>query len=356
MLQTSTNNRELLPEWCPQDAIMLVWPDEMTDWASCLDDIRRTYIEMLRAITRFERVLLVCRHIQEAQNVISPQLSDEQKARIIWVEAPYNDTWARDTGPLTLASQDDKTKLSLCDYQFNGWGKKFAAHLDTALNATLASQGVFAVPMLDHNDLVLEGGSIETDGNGTVFTTSCCLMAPNRNQPLSEEQIGQRLKNDLGMQRVVFLSYGELQGDDTDGHIDTIVRCAPCSTLLYIKVDDAADPHHDGFAALEQQLRELRTLSGEPYRLLPLPLPDAIYDEDGERLPATYANFLVLNDAVIVPIYQQEAKDQAALRTIAEAFPGREVIGIDSRVVIRQHGSLHCLSMQLPQGTLSTSI
>ncbi len=335
---------------------MLVWPDEMTDWASCLDDIRRTYIEMLRAITHFERVLLVCRHIQEAQNIISPQLSDEQKAHIMWVEAPYNDTWARDTGPLTLASQDDKTKLSLCDYQFNGWGKKFAAHLDTALNATLASQGVFAVPMLDHNDLVLEGGSIETDGNGTVFTTSCCLMAPNRNQPLSEEQIGQRLKNDLGMQRVVFLSYGELQGDDTDGHIDTIVRCAPCSTLLYIKVDDTADPHHDGFAALEQQLRELRTLSGEPYRLLPLPLPDAIYDEDGERLPATYANFLVLNDAVIVPIYQQEAKDQAALHTIAEAFPGREVIGIDSRVVIRQHGSLHCLSMQLPQGTLSTSI
>lgn len=356
MVYTSTDNSQLLPEWCPQDAIMLVWPDEMTDWASCLDEIRSTYIDMLRAITRFERVLLVCRHTQEAQNIISTQLSAEQMARIIWVEAPYNDTWARDTGPLTLASQGNNTALTLCDYQFNGWGKKFAAHLDTALNATLASQEVFAVPMLDHNDLVLEGGSIETDGDGTVFTTSCCLMAPNRNQPLTEEQIGQRLKDDLGMKRVVFLRHGELQGDDTDGHIDTIVRCAPQSTLLYIKVDDASDPHHDSFEALEQELRDLRTLSGEPYRLLPLPLPDAIYDEDGERLPATYANFLVLNDAVIVPIYQQGAKDQTALRTIAEAFPGRDVIGIDSRVVIRQHGSLHCLSMQLPQGTLSTSI
>lgn len=356
MVNTSTNNRALLPEWCPQDAIMLVWPDEQTDWASYLDAIRHTYIEMIQAITRYERVLLVCRDKHSAHTHLANQLSADQLARVIWVEAPYNDTWARDTGPLTMARQGTLSDLALCDYQFNGWGKKFAAHLDTALNATLSSQGYFTAPMIDHNDLVLEGGSIETDGKGTLFTTTCCLMAPHRNQPLSKEQIATRLKDDLGMAHVVFLNHGELQGDDTDGHIDTIVRCAPSSTLLYIKVTDAADPHFAPFAALERELQELRTLEGEPYRLLPLPLPDAIYDEDGERLPATYANFLVLNDAVLVPIYQQPAKDQEALRTIAEAFPGREVIGIDSRVVIRQHGSLHCLSMQLPQGTLSSSL
>ena len=194
---------------------------------------------------------------------------------------------------------------------------------------------------------MLEGGSIESDGRGTVFTTSQCLLAPHRNQPLTREDIELKLKEYLRAERIVWLDHGNLTGDDTDGHIDTIVRIAPDNTLLYVACDDSGDEQYDDFRALENQLRDLRTIDGEPYRLLRLPMPDAIFD-DGDRLPATYANFVITNGAVICPTYNQPAKDAQAMKIIGEAFPGREVIGIDACTVIRQHGSLHCLTMQYP--------
>ena len=199
----------------------------------------------------------------------------------------------------------------------------------------------------DRLDFVLEGGSIESDGCGTIITTSQCLLAPNRNQPMTKEQIEARLKADLCADRVLWLDYGNLVGDDTDGHIDTIVRLAPNDTLLYIASDDPDDEQFEDFRCLERQLKELRTASGEPYNLLRLPMPDAII-EDGERLPATYANFVILNGAVLVPTYGQPGKDAEAIRIIGGAFPDREIIGIDSRAVIVQHGSLHCCTMQFP--------
>ena len=209
---------------------------------------------------------------------------------------------------------------------------------------------------------MLEGGSIESDGKGTLFTKSQCLLAPHRNQPFSRENIDSQLRNFFHVRNVVWLDHGNLVGDDTDGHIDTIVRVAPHDTLLYVGCDDAEDEQYEDFQALEKQLQKLFTYEGYPYRLLKLPMPDAIYDEGdrlttdrnskGDRLPATYANFLILNGAVIYPTYNQPEKDEEAKRQIQLAFPDRDVIGVDSLTIIRQHGSIHCLTMQLPEGAI----
>ena len=162
---------------------------------------------------------------------------------------------------------------------------------------------------------------------------------------MTKEEIEERLKKDLCAERVVWIDYGSLIGDDTDGHIDTIVRTAPNDTLIYVGCDDKDDEQYEDFRQLEEQLKTFRTIEGKPYNLVRLPMPDSCV-EDGERLPATYANFLILNGAVIVPTYNQKEKDDEAMRLIAEVFPGREIVGIDSRVIIRQHGSVHCCTMQ----------
>ncbi len=253
----------------------------------------------------------------------------------------------------------------MLDFHFNGWGQKFHAELDNNVTRTLHKDGAFdtttgGTPRLaDNDDFVLEGGAIESDGKGTVFTTSFCLLAPNRNQPLTQEEIEQELMFRLKAQRIVWLNHGQLTGDDTDGHIDTIVRLAPNDTLVYHKCYDENDEQYDDLQQLEQELQQLRTTDGRPYRLIPVPQPTPIYDngktlsnspsDDSDRLPLTYANFLVINGAVIVPTYNQPANDTAAIEAIGKAFPDREVIGIDSRTIVRQHGSIHCCTMHIPQ-------
>jgi agmatine/peptidylarginine deiminase len=305
---------------------------------------------MVEAITRFEPVVIAARSVTDV-----PLRVREMESVSIF-ECPTNDTWARDHGAITLVDRDAESSPSvMLGFCFNGWGKKFPADLDNAIARKLWEAGAFGRKMTfeDHDDFVLEGGSIESDGKGTVFTTSQCLMAPNRNQPMGREEIEQELKRRLHAERVVWLDYGNLVGDDTDGHIDTIVRVAPDDTLLYVKCEDREDEQYDDFLALEQQLKSLLTSEGQPYRLIPLPMPAPIYEQEGEergqRLPATYANFLVINGAVICPVYGQPENDRKALEGISEAFPGREVIPIDSRTIIRQHGSIHCLTMQFPR-------
>ena len=295
----------ILPaEWEPQSAIQLTWPHAQTDWNYMLGDITATYVEMAREIADHERLLIVAPRTDEVKGLLDSALPASSAANIVYHECPTNDTWARDHGFITLKNLD------------------------------------------------VEGGSIESDGRGTVFTTSQCLLAPHRNQPLTQQRIEQRLKDALCASRIVWLDHGNLIGDDTDGHIDTIVRVAPDDTLLYIGNVSPDDEQYDDFCALEQQLRSLLTDSGKPYRLLSLLMPDAIFDNDGSRLPATYANFLVTNEKVLVPVYGQKANDEAAISTIASAFPGRKMVAIDSRPIIRQHGSIHCCTMQLPLGVV----
>lgn len=331
-------------EWEAQWGIMLTWPHEETDWAYCLEEITETYLQLAEAITRHEHLLVVEPHRDYARRLLAQRLSPTQQAMVRYHTCPSNDTWARDHGPITLVGEDGT--LRLLDFRFNGWGEKFAAEKDNAINRSLYDGQCVDGEYVDHLDFVLEGGSIESDGRGTVFTTSTCLLAPHRNQPLTRPELENQLRKRLCAKRVVWLDHGTLEGDDTDGHIDTIVRTAPNDTLLYVGAGDETDPQHEDFLQLEEQLRGLRTPSGNPYRLIALPMPDAIHEE-GERLPATYANFLIINGAVIYPTYAQPTKDQQAREAIREAFPEHELIGIDARTIIRQHGSIHCLSMQI---------
>ena len=314
--------------------VQLTWPHKDTDWAPILPEITAVYNEMAREIRKREKLLIVA-----PAEVQPPTLNS------YLITLNTNDTWARDHGfitveELTANSQKPKTKI-LLDFCFNGWGEKFEATLDNEINRHLYDQGLIKGIYESHLDFVLEGGSIESDGKGTIFTTSCCLMAPHRNQPLTQSEIEQRLKQSLGAERVVWINHGSLIGDDTDGHIDTLVRICPDDTLLYI----GSDEEHPDLLLMEEELKTFRTLEGKPYRLLKLPLPRPIYDGD-DRLPATYANYLVINDAVLVPTYNQPDLDEEAMRIIQQAFPDREIVGIDCRAVIKQHGSLHCCTMQ----------
>ena len=327
-------NRRMPAEWEPQSMVQLTWPHKDTDWAPILPEITAVYNEMAREIRKREKLLIVA-----PAEVQPPTLNS------YLITLNTNDTWARDHGfitveELTANSQKPKTKI-LLDFCFNGWGEKFEATLDNEINRHLYDQGLIKGIYESHLDFVLEGGSIESDGKGTIFTTSCCLMAPHRNQPLTQSEIEQRLKQSLGAERVVWINHGSLIGDDTDGHIDTLVRICPDDTLLYI----GSDEEHPDLLLMEEELKTFRTLEGKPYRLLKLPLPRPIYDGD-ERLPATYANYLVINDAVLVPTYNQPDLDQEAMRIIQQAFPDRDIVGIDCRAVIKQHGSLHCCTMQ----------
>ena len=284
--------------------------------------------------------------ITATYEVMAKEIRKREDLLIVGAEIPTNDTWARDHGFISLV--DDQGHRQLLDYRFNGWGEKFPADLDNAINRKLYDQGRLQGEYIDCLDFVLEGGSIESDGKGTVFTTFCCLLAPHRNQPMTREQIEERLKRDLHVQRVLWIDHGELIGDDTDGHIDTLVRICPDDTLLYIGCDEPQEAHYEALRQMEEQLKTFRTLEGQPYRLLKLPLPRAIVFE-GERLPATYANFLVINGAVLCPTYNQPDLDAIAMEQIGKAFPDREIIGIDCLSIIKQHGSLHCCTMQYPR-------
>ena len=317
------NSYRLPAEWEPQSGVQLTWPHAGTDWAPILDEVLRTYDEMAEAIGRYEPVMRVGQ--------------------------PNDDTWARDHGFITLTAPGLPARL--LDFRFNGWGEKFPADLDNAINRRIYDEGRLKGLYENHLDFVLEGGSIESDGQGTIFTTSQCLLAPHRNQPLTRNEIEERLKTYLCADRVVWIDHGNLTGDDTDGHIDTLVRICPDDTLLYISCNDTADEQYDELRLMEEQLRTLRTADGRPYRLMPLPMPRPIFDGD-DRLPATYANFLVVNGAVICPTYAQPDLDAEALRIVGQAFPRRDVVGIDCRTLIRQHGSLHCCTMQFPENVL----
>ena len=334
--ENTTRKWRLPAEWEPQWGVQLTWPHIHTDWAPILSDIIGTYQQMAREIDKRERLIVI--------EGGSGQWTVDSYDYLL--PCPTDDTWARDHGFITLT--DDEGHHRLLDYRFNGWGEKFPADNDNAINRKMFEAGIVEGEYKDCLDFVLEGGSIESDGKGTIFTTTGCLLAPHRNQPLKKSKIEQRLMQDLGASRVIWIDHGQLTGDDTDGHIDTLVRICPDDTIVYVGCDDPNDEQYEELQLMEEQLKALRTLEGKPYRLKKLPMPQPIYDED-QRLPATYANFLVINGAVLCPTYGQPDLDAEAIRIIGEAFPDREMVPIDSQVIIKQHGSIHCCTMQFPE-------
>ncbi len=343
----SKRNLSFAAEWDPQDGILIAWPHAGTDWAYMLDEVTACYIEMAHAILQDdERLVIVAPDAEEVHNALG---GDVDWSRILIVEVSTNDTWVRDYGPITVWCDGS---IALTDFTYNAWGMKFAADCDNLVTSRLNERGLFQIPLINYRDLILEGGSIETDGKGTVMTTTCCLTAPNRNDALTREQLENMLLERLGCVKMLWLEHGELSGDDTDGHIDTLARFAPGGIILYTGCDDPEDEHFEPLMKMEEQLKLFTDADGNHYHLVKLPLPEPIYDEIS-RLPATYANFLVMNHQVLVPLYGQPENDVTACALIGEAFPGRKIVGVDCRALICQHGSLHCATMQLPKGALT---
>lgn len=338
--------RELfLPaEWHKQQMVQLTWPHEATDWNYMLDEVEACFIEIAKAVSSRENLLIVAPDTKTVESKL--QASGAKMTNITLFQCDTNDTWARDHAFITLLGDNVPHYIDFC---FNGWGRKFEASLDNAINGKLYDAGIVKGEYEDCTSLVLEGGSIESDGKGTILTTSQCLLAPHRNQPMNQDEIEQCLKKMLHAKRVLWLDYGDLIGDDTDGHVDTIARLAPNDTIIYMQCSDENDEQYNDLAAMEKQISELRTADGRPYRMLALPSPAPIFDEDGERLPATYANFLIINGAVLYPTYAQPENDVRAAEVLKEAFPSHEIVGIDCRALIKQHGSLHCVTMQYPE-------
>ena len=347
-MHPTERNRSFAAEWDCQDGILIAWPHAGTDWAYMLDEVTACYVQLTKAILQDddERLVIVAPDADDVRAAIG---TDADWSRITIVELPTIDPWVRDYGPIALWHEG---KMTLADFTFNAWGMKFAADCDNLVTSRLDERGEFNMPLLNYRDLVLEGGSIETDGNGTVMTTTCCLTAPNRNDAMSREQVEQVLLERLGCVKMLWLDHGALTGDDTDGHIDTLARFAPGGVILYTGCDDPDDEHFEPLMRMEEDLKAFTDAKGDHYHLIKLPLPDAMFDEIS-RLPATYANFLVTNHQVLVPIYGQPEKDLMACQLIGDAFPGRKVTGIDCQALICQHGSLHCATMQLPKGALT---
>lgn len=333
-------------EWEPQSAILLAWPHAGTDWAERLGEVEETYIAHVAAITRFQPVI-VCVADDDVEAYARARLASNRidMSRVRFITLPYDDTWLRDTGPITLAGDDG---YALLDFRFTGWGGKFEASEDDRLVQRLHEAGTFLNSSLQSIDFALEGGAIETDGQGSLLTTWRCLH--ERHPDASRAELEQRLRDALRQDRVLWLDHGYLEGDDTDAHVDTLARFAPGDAIVFQACDDPADPHHAELSAMAAEIAALRTADRRPYRLFPLPWPRPVIDE-GRRLAASYANYLVINGAVLMPAYGDPA-DDAAAAVLAAAHPGREVVQVPCRALIWQNGSLHCISMQLPAGLI----
>lgn len=337
-------------EWEPQDGVLLTWPHAHSDWAPSLPEVEPVFIEIARQIALREQVIISCYHDAHMDHVRRrlEQAGVNLKRAHLYI-VPSNDTWVRDHGPITVYQNNVPTLL---DFTFNGWGDKFKSDLDNQVTRHLHSLGAFGVTAMQTINMVLEGGGIETDGAGSLLTTESCLLSPQRNPQLNKQQIEARLNALLGVERVLWLKHGQLAGDDTDGHIDTLARFCDAQTITYIACDDPRDEHSMKLQAMEAELKLLRTREGKPYRLVPLPWPQAKFSGDGKRLPASYANFLIINGAVLAPTYDDPADAEVLVR-LRTCFPDREVIDIPCLPLIKQYGSLHCVTMQLPAGVLS---
>lgn len=335
----------LLPEWAPQYATLLVWPHSGTDWKPYLERVHRTYLELTEIIAAHQKVMIVCRDTALKDTIFS-ELSQNAQTQCEFYCLPYNDTWVRDFGPITV--RDSNGQLILTDFNFDGWGAKFASDSDNQITTRLIEQHAFPERAHQKVDWVLEGGSIDGDGQGTLLTTARCLLQHTRNHNINQREFEQMLKKYLGISRVLWLQRGYLFGDDTDGHVDTLARFLDPDTICYCQCIDREDQHYVELSHMEKELEALRKPDGSSYRLVPLPLPRAIYNSENRRLPATYLNFLFINHAVILPVYQQDL-DSVAIHTLQQACPTRRVIPLDSRVLIEQSGSIHCASMQIPK-------
>lgn len=351
VLSPSVSLNYYLPaEWGQQSGVMLTWPHHGTIWSETMDAIEEVFVNVAHQISLREKVMISCNNKEHERHILELL---EAKGTILNNVYSYiadsNDIWVRDHGPIAVLNHG---KLTLHDFQFNGWGNKYPADKDNQLTRNLINQQAFRANTSVQHNFVLEGGAIETDGMGTLLTTESCLLSKERNPSLTKQSITNKLREIFGVSRVLWLEHGHLDGDDTDGHIDTLARFTDPQTICYVQCNDETDEHYLELKAMEKELRALRDIDGDAYNLVPLPWPKPQYaDYDGRRLPLTYANFLIINNAVLVPTYNDSADDEAVI-TISECFPDRDIVSIDCSALVQWYGSLHCMTMQLPSGVM----
>jgi len=316
-------------EWEEQEALIVVFPPKQSDWVHSIEEIHKTYLEFITKIARFQKCLVVCEDKKALANLL-PTLQN-----IELIEMPTNDTWIRDFGGINIYKNH---KRRTYDFIFNAWGNKFEASLDNSITKQLFEEG-YLEGKFKSFDFVLEGGSIDSNGNGVMLSTAYCLYEQNRNAHLSKKQIKKTLIELFGLKELIVLENGALMGDDTDSHIDTLARFINKKTIAYVKCYDKKDEHYKELRKMEKELQKTE------FNLLPLPLPSAKYFNN-HRIPATYMNFVLINNAVLVPTYS-DPYDKEVLAIFERCFPEREVVGIESSILIREHGSLHCASMNI---------
>lgn len=324
-MEQKSFNKRLIAEWETQEFVQLMFPHSQSDWGEYLDEVLPVFEEIAQSIAKYQPCIVCYMEEKGIQNI-------KNKENIILKKVASNDTWCRDFGGITILNGD---KIEVLDYIFNGWGNKFDASLDNQITKELFCD-------IKSYDFVLEGGSIDSNGDGVVLTTSECLLEKNRNPSFTKEQITAKLKDDLGIKELIWIENGYLEGDDTDSHIDMLARFVDKNTIVYQTCDDKDDIHYKPLKLMEEEIKKL------PFQSYALPWIEAKYYDD-ERLPASYANFLFINGAVLVPIYQDK-NDEKALELFKKLLPKYDIIGIDCSKIIRQHGSLHCCTMQYPKG------
>ena len=329
-------------EWEKQQCVLMSFPHEETDWADAHDEhmlkaALTPFIRIAQAIAYREAVCIICQN----KEIISSLFCSTRN--MTFIELPTNDTWIRDYGYITIVENGEK---KLLDFTFDGWGGKFEASLDNTVNSALHKKGYLGTTPLEQIDYVLEGGAIESDGEGTLLATSTCLCNPNRNGGLSKGEVEAKLHSYLGVSRILWLDFGYLAGDDTDSHIDTLARFVNKETIVYVQCLDSTDEHHVALSKMEAQLKTFRQTNGAPYLLIPLPMCEAKFNAEGNRLPATYANFLMCNKTLVYPTYH-DVNDSRVGEIFKALFPDREVIPIHCSKLIEEGGSLHCSTMQI---------
>jgi len=332
------------PEWAPHEATWLSWPHKQESWPGKIDLIYPRYAEFIKYLALSEKVRI---NVQdEEMKAFALKYINEAGGDLSQIEFYFhstNDAWCRDHGPAFLINPQAEHKKVIVDWGFNAWGGKYPPFdLDDVIPTKIGAH--FNIPVFNPG-IIMEGGSVEFNGKGTILTSKSCLLNKNRNPHLSQEQIEEYLKTYYGQQQVLWVSDG-IVGDDTDGHIDDTVRFINENTVLTVVEDNLKDENYELLQTNLRELKEMRLLNGEPLNIIELPMPDAVIFED-TRLPASYANFYISNGHVIVPTYRCD-KDKLALEIIAKCFPDRETVGIDSTDIIWGLGSFHCLSQQEP--------
>lgn len=360
------SKRRLPAEWEKQAAVLLSFPRPDGDYGAFAEAAARQHLNLCATICQVCPVILVASDLAffkaVYEELASPSAGNENGSALyrngradlsitqfghplFVIELAGDDVWARDFGPISVIEDQE---IKMIDYVFNGWGGKYNAELDNTVTSRLINAGIIKPATFQQSKLVLEGGSIESDGAGTVMSTRKCLLHPGRNPGLSEAEILTILRRDLGAEQVLMLSSGHLENDDTDAHIDTIARFAPGGRIVYQGCQDPQDVHYADFQRMAKELAAFADTSGKAYQLYELPWPPPTYSrEDGRRLPASYANFLVINGMVICPAIHKKS-DPEAKAVLERAFPDHLVKFVAADYLLEQHGSVHCLTMNIP--------